>query len=314
MPKRVTVWVHGTRGNAFLPLGISRTMTETEHTFCYCPPGFHPVQLVDQSLHQRKLVDLLNATDPDQFPAQHSYLFGWSGLANNKDRRLAAQELYKELYALSERYRLAYGVPPHITLIAHSHGGNVVLNLARFADQQSPFIIAQAILLGTPVQKETATLAEHDIFSTVYLLHSHVDIFQVIDAQKVQMLRSDIAQWWSQKEWATCKNLLSNLWHVPLFSQRHLAPHKKVVQANITWSDVAPWTDQDFIYFGYYENFMRWFVPKCAQQMGRGILHTEFILPLFIKRFPALLKNLSQTTLVAQQTAPDTVEHCVQLT
>ena len=57
------------------------------------------------------------------------YTFGWSGLISQYQRRKEAITLYtalvKEYAALQ-----AQGITPKIRLIAHSHGGNLILNAA----------------------------------------------------------------------------------------------------------------------------------------------------------------------------------------
>jgi len=62
---------------------------------------------------------------------RHYYVFGWSGLLSQHKRR---QEAIRFLNALSEqiaRFK-ENGINPKITILAHSHGGNLVLNAAAF--------------------------------------------------------------------------------------------------------------------------------------------------------------------------------------
>lgn len=62
-------------------------------------------------------------------PEQYYYTFGWSGLISQNSRRYEAIRLYN---ALDKEISLlkAQGKNPKIRLIAHSHGGNLCLNLA----------------------------------------------------------------------------------------------------------------------------------------------------------------------------------------
>jgi len=53
---------------------------------------------------------------------------------------------------------------PKVTLISHSHGGNVALNLAAIAEKESPLSIERLILLACPVQQETAALVDAPMF------------------------------------------------------------------------------------------------------------------------------------------------------
>jgi hypothetical protein len=57
------------------------------------------------------------------------YTYGWSGLISQYRRRKEAIKLYK---ALETEYKAlsARGIHPKIRLIAHSHGGNLILNTA----------------------------------------------------------------------------------------------------------------------------------------------------------------------------------------
>ncbi len=60
---------------------------------------------------------------------RHYYVFGWSGLLSQHKRR---QEAVRFLNALADevaRFK-AKGITPKITVVAHSHGGNLVLNAA----------------------------------------------------------------------------------------------------------------------------------------------------------------------------------------
>ena len=57
------------------------------------------------------------------------YTFGWSGLVSQNRRRCESIRLYNSLAQEVERVRLQ-GFDPKIRLIAHSHGGNICLNLA----------------------------------------------------------------------------------------------------------------------------------------------------------------------------------------
>lgn len=62
---------------------------------------------------------------------RHYYLFGWSGLLSQESRR---QEALRLLNLLSEEVQKFKDqkIDPKITLICHSHGGNVALNLGLF--------------------------------------------------------------------------------------------------------------------------------------------------------------------------------------
>ena len=57
------------------------------------------------------------------------YTFGWTGLISQKSRRFEAIRLYNALAEELENLK-QQGIVPKVRLIAHSHGGNLCLNLA----------------------------------------------------------------------------------------------------------------------------------------------------------------------------------------
>lgn len=61
------------------------------------------------------------------------YTFGWSGLLSQSQRRIEAVRLYNALATEVAHYQ-HIGTQPKIRLIAHSHGGNLCLNLAAIND------------------------------------------------------------------------------------------------------------------------------------------------------------------------------------
>ncbi len=62
--------------------------------------------------------------------ANKYYAFGWTGLLSNKARILAAFQMYVALQKLASEFKQA-GWKPKFNLIAHSHGGNCILNLVK---------------------------------------------------------------------------------------------------------------------------------------------------------------------------------------
>lgn len=162
----------------------------------------------------------------------HFYTFGWSGLVSQYRRRYEAVRLYNHLVEESEKFE-RQGITPKIRLIAHSHGGNVCLNLAAiekilhkkninqehiFSENQDEqesiqemfkiisqfpnkeaalqkkgqkrynyvpstkyIFIDELIMLGTPIQLETASFVLSDIFKKIYNIYSEEDVIQKID-------------------------------------------------------------------------------------------------------------------------------------
>lgn len=59
----------------------------------------------------------------------HFYTFGWSGLMSQTHRLKEALRLYNAVSEEIQKFR-ALGLQPKVRIIAHSHGGNVSLNVA----------------------------------------------------------------------------------------------------------------------------------------------------------------------------------------
>lgn len=107
------------------------------------------------------------------------YTFSWSGRLSHKKRVQAAHDLYRQLMAEIKRLNEKN---IHITILGHSHGGNVTLNLAQAENTYHQHLkIDRAILLGTPVQSETQPLLASPIFKSIYHCYSHGDNVQKMD-------------------------------------------------------------------------------------------------------------------------------------
>ncbi len=112
----------------------------------------------------------------------HYYAFGWSGLLSHKKRLEASQLLYDQLCDLIEQYKQHYGATPEITLVAHSHGGNVAKLLAQVEkDRNCHLKIKYLVMYGTPIQSETASMIESDIIGTCISCYSDGDSVQGSD-------------------------------------------------------------------------------------------------------------------------------------
>jgi hypothetical protein len=122
----------------------------------------------------------------DKMPANlHMYNFGWDGRLSQKSRLRGAKNLYKqltnEILNLKNKFNLCDD-DLEIIMIGHSHGGNVLLNLARAEEEFKQHLkIDKLILLATPVQSETADLISNRMFKNVYSFYSNGDYVQVID-------------------------------------------------------------------------------------------------------------------------------------
>jgi hypothetical protein len=206
------------------------------------------------------MIKTISDTDPERFPFDSFYLFGWSGQLKPQKRLQAAQKLHTCLTQLSAEYKERYLVEPYIQLITHSHGGNVALNLAKINDTtKNPVFIDELILLACPVQYETSHFVHHDTFKKIYSLHSHWDIIQVIDAQGWKPFKERIKNAFRKDSDKVAID--SDQTHACFFSERHFQPNKKLVQVNI--------------HFGL-----------------RGMFHVEFISETFMQQLPKLLMSI----------------------
>lgn len=301
-PKKVTIFVHGTRGRRIFPMiFLSSRLMDIERRFCACPFGLHHINTIDFDSYLKHIPLILAQADAQRFSAQHCYLFGWNGHVNMVERAKAAEQLFKELCQLAYKYKELYGFYPEITLIAHSHGGNVALGIAAYVPQELPFHIKTLILMATPIQQETSCYAYHEIFQEVISFHSHGDLMQCMDPQKLQTLRKNIHLWWKKRSCHSFKKIFYDLWRVPLFSKRHFKQEPKIKQINVQWHSYAPWSAQDFNFFDEFGPKMQQFLAS-FDRPRRHLYHLEFMLPLFLERIPALLDRLEKEPYESEKT------------
>jgi len=173
-PPAINVWVHGTK---LFPDPIL-------HHFFYSKPGLHLATSMDTQYRLRTIAEELMLHDPNKYPRETFYLFGWSGKLCFNDREQAGLSLYQELNTLSAEYKRIYNIKPFIRLICHSHGGNVALNLAKMKSANDAlFKIDELVLLACPVQNRTKQYIHEPLFKKVYSLYSHLDFVQILDPQ-----------------------------------------------------------------------------------------------------------------------------------
>ena len=79
-----------------------------------------PIAKAYQSIQQ--VVSTANGT-------HYFYTFGWSGLISQSKRRIDALRFYNCLIEEVNRLKKRHGKLPQIKVLAHSHGGNICLNL-----------------------------------------------------------------------------------------------------------------------------------------------------------------------------------------
>lgn len=177
-PANITVFIHGTK-----PPFPEWIIKLRKSCFSF-NSGLIPVECLPHSYHVRNYVESISNAGSEDMPIKNFYIFGWSGRLDHKERERESASLYKSLKWLSETYQRVHGIKPNITLITHSHGGNVALNLAKVKDyNDKDFFINRLILLACPVQRETSYLIKESVFGKIYSLYSSIDMLQVLDPQ-----------------------------------------------------------------------------------------------------------------------------------
>ncbi len=174
--KTITIWVHGTMPNLIVPKFAKKSFFHLDH-------GLVPIASYNDKDQLYKIAKALTKSCSKQFDIDHYYTFGWSGKLCFTERKKAAQELYQNIVFLQESYKTTYGDLPYIRIITHSHGGNVVLNLAKVKKQDDSLTIDELILLACPVQEKTKHLIADDCFNKVYSFYSGGDTIQILDPQ-----------------------------------------------------------------------------------------------------------------------------------
>lgn len=169
----VTVFVHGTS----LVLG----------KIVYTPSGLHNFSKLSKIDVSYKFGLELARSDSLNFPLSDYYSFGWQGELDFKRRETAAEELAEQLLKLVEIYKKR-GQRIKLTVITHSHGGNVALNLAKVVanlspDQRQLLVIDRLIMLACPVQIKTRDYVHSLVFVNIYALYSKLDFIQVAAPQ-----------------------------------------------------------------------------------------------------------------------------------
>lgn len=248
----VTIFVHGTH--------------RTQHALGYIP-GVAPYVYHKEGLYKtdecldtycyRRLANSITTSASFEFPLEHFYLFCWSGVLSHTGRVAAAYQLHEALNNLVVKYNNKC----KITLITHSHGGNVVLNLVGVQGERN-YVIDTLLLLAVPVQHITKSYIDSDIFKNIFSFYSRWDLLQIGDPQGLGYQRRLVRRVFTRQ--GQEKSDLEEI--IPLFSQRRFVStkvkHVEIVHS--TW-------------FG-----------------SRPISHIEFILPHFTRNLGTILKKAHQ--------------------
>lgn len=248
--RRITIFIHGT-----LPPAPLLKIPVVE-AFFHVPRGLTKATEVEEKYHTSKIAHLLINHESVNFSKEHFYLFGWSGKLRFAARKEAAADLFNHLYMLKKQHE-SENIKLHITLITHSHGGNVALSLVPLAQEnpEKKVTINELILLACPVQVETEAHVHDSLFTQVFSLYSHHDILQVLDPQGIHLFTESLKHYGLEFTVKHLKQL------GPLFSARRFKASPKVTQLNV-------------------------------RHTNRELFHMEFLLPSTINALPDLINQM----------------------
>ena len=188
--KNVTILVHGTGAGYKVKLGKSVR---------YCPEGLNHIQPgVDIGSYYLRKQKVLSA-DTVRFDKDHFYAFGWTGKLGFKVRKSAGKRFAEQLAELLHAYKEKYTVYPDVRIITFSHGGNVALQIAEFADLLPGQVHIELIMFGSPIQASTEKFINHGLFKKVYNVFSEKDVVQRIDPQNLYAPIKDESSFFSRR-------------------------------------------------------------------------------------------------------------------
>ncbi len=235
----ITIWVHATK---FLSI-VGDYLHATPRS------GLIHISEFSWMYRLKSLLETLSKGDSLAYPIEHMYAYGWSGALNFEDRKRESHNLYVAIKELTRVYQKKYNVIPHITLITHSHGGNVVLNMAHIKEKDSP-IKVDAILMGCPVQHATKHFVHDDLFEKVYSLYSMQDWIQAADPQGLysHAANTDVHLEFSDRIFPFDKKLRqthikingSGIWHLGYIRHYFLALLPQLIKEIDQWETEIP--------------------------------------------------------------------------
>jgi heme/copper-type cytochrome/quinol oxidase subunit 2 len=195
----ITIFIHGTR--VFPKFYIQELF--------YSPEGLTHISAIERASHMHTIARTLEQADPERYPYEYFYAFGWSGVLSFQGRQKAAIDLYGALKNISAAYVGAHVIRPRVRIITHSHGGNVALNLAGVSKDvgDTSFFIDELIMLAVPVQQKTKDLVVAPCFGRVYSLSSSCDVLQIIDPQGLYA-HNDRGPFFSERYFKGCPAVL----------------------------------------------------------------------------------------------------------
>lgn len=289
--RNVTILIHGTRLMRFFPLNISKKLKLLDENMSTPKLGLHHYSEIPQENNQVRIAKNLNKVDSTLFPLDTLYIFGWSGKLDIKERRSAAKNLITDINNLIiTPFRVNYGIDPLITIITHSHGGNVALNMVR--DTTINFSIENLILLACPVQHKTKNYSKSSFFKNIYSLFSKNDILQILDPQIINALGHKVKKAWNKRSTQPLKGLWKKF-RLPFFSHRTFDTHPHTYHIEVSWKDKAKWSEEDFDIYGTLKHYGKK-ITALDMDKPRGLRHIEFLIPTFIEKLPTVLKEANK--------------------
>lgn len=205
----ITIFIHGTVLPIPHPTAILKAWQAQPHESAYDayldqlrgerhfqeqligPRGLHKIDLSHyhaQTPHSKSCHDitqkyhLLNQAHNKQ-DAYSYYLYGWCGRLCASARERAGTALLADItQELANLKTLFPGDSFALSLVCHSHGGNVALHCAQaLTALQHEVSIENIIMLGTPLQEETVSYAAEIPCKNIYNIYSTGDWLQKMD-------------------------------------------------------------------------------------------------------------------------------------
>jgi hypothetical protein len=172
----IMVWVHGTNIRALSPSAyLVSNPVKIE---------LIPFSKIRKGSKGYKRAFSFYQNNPTKHPLSGYYIFRWSGLLGDSRRWNASVVLFESLKKESDRIYQEHSVYPKITICTHSHGGNVVLNLAQInMNRGCNLTIDKLVLLACPVINSTSSLLRDTTFKKVYSFYSVSDYIQLLAMQ-----------------------------------------------------------------------------------------------------------------------------------
>lgn len=168
------------------------------------------------------------------------FLYGWAGFLSQKQRRYDAALFYNDILKLKKKLKDSGVINPRFRIFGHSHGGNVALNLAgifyyifqdddvskkfysnfeigdyvKFLFTENPNIlelpkskifIDELVMLGTPIQEETALFMASEVFGKIFNIYSKADTIQGVDFVSTRSGESRQTLEFLPHSWGACE-------------------------------------------------------------------------------------------------------------